>query len=166
MTSSTNSVRATRSITCNRSWPTAPAPTGRLLFTTRPKTSNRSSTTSLKKPTTALISDASPHGSMPHTNSLPATFDPALATGAANAIHVCLKLQPNERMTLITDQACAEIAASLVAEIEKTGAAYQVLVLEEYGVRPHRDMPAPVLEDLAKSQVSIYACITQTGELR
>ncbi|MDB6114638.1 MAG: aminopeptidase [Lacunisphaera sp.] len=103
---------------------------------------------------------------MPHTTSLPTTFDPALVAGAANAIHVCLKLQPNERMTLITDQASAEIAAALVAEIEKTGAAYQVLVLEEYGPRPHRDMPQPVLEDLAQSQVSIYACLTQTGELR
>lgn len=103
---------------------------------------------------------------MPHASSLPTRFDPALAEGAANAIHVCLKLQAGERMTLITDQASAEIAAALVAEIEKTGANYQVFVLEEYGARPHRDMPRAVLEDLAKSQVSIYACLTQTGELR
>src|ERR1700694_1785097 len=144
----------------------APAPTGRLRFTTAPKISNKSWTTSSTKPTTALISDAFPHGSMPHAASLPATFDPALAAGAHNAIHVCLKLQPNERMTLITDRASAEIAAALVAEIEKTGAPYQVLMLEEYGSRPHRDMPKPVLDDLAQSQVSIYACITQTGELR
>ena len=103
---------------------------------------------------------------MPHTASLPTTYDPALAAGAHNAIHVCLRLQRDERLTLITDQASAEIAAALVAEIEKTGAAYNVLVLEEYGARPHRDMPAAVLDDLAQSQVSIYACITQTGELR
>ncbi|HVT72427.1 MAG TPA: aminopeptidase [Lacunisphaera sp.] len=103
---------------------------------------------------------------MPPTASLPTTFDPALAPGAANAIHVCLKLQPHERMTLITDRASAEIAAALVAEIEKTGAPYHVLVLEDYGARPHRDMPRAVLDDLALSQVSIYACITQTGELR
>jgi len=103
---------------------------------------------------------------MPHAASLPAVFDPALAPGAANAIHICLKLQPHERMTLITDQASAEIAAALVAEIAKTGAACNVFVLEEYGARPHRDMPRAVLDDLAQSQVSIYACITQTGELR
>ena len=103
---------------------------------------------------------------MPHVNSLPATFDPALTAGARNAVHVCLQLQSNERMTLITDRASAEIAAALVVEIEKTGANYNVLVLEEFGPRPHRDMPQPVLDDLAQSQVSIYACITQTGELR
>ncbi|MDI1319124.1 MAG: aminopeptidase [bacterium] len=103
---------------------------------------------------------------MPQSASLPTTFDPALTQGAANAIHVCLKLQPTERMTLITDQASAEIAAALVNEIEQTGADYHVFVLEEYGARPHRDMPRPVLDDLAQSQVSIYACLTQTGELR
>ena len=103
---------------------------------------------------------------MPPAKSLPTTFDPELSQGAANAIHICLKLQPGERMTLITDQASAEIAAALVAEIEKTGAVYHVFILEDYAPRPHRDMPRAVLEDLAQSQVSIYACITQTGELR
>jgi aminopeptidase len=103
---------------------------------------------------------------MPHSASLPATFDPALSRGAANAIRVCLRLKADERLTLITDRASAEIAAALVAEIEKTGAAYNVFVLEEYGPRPHRDMPQVILDDLAQSQVSLYACLTHTGELR
>ncbi len=103
---------------------------------------------------------------MPHSASLPVTFDPELTPGARNAIHVCLRLQSNERITLITDRASAEIAAALVHEIELAGAACNVFVLEEFGPSPHRDMPAAVLEDLAQSQVSIYACITQTGELR
>src|SRR5205085_8699734 len=72
----------------------------------------------------------------------------------------------HERFTLITDRACSEIAAALRAEIEKTGAEYSVFVLEDHGPRPHRDMPAEILADLARSQVSIYAAITQTGELR
>ena len=103
---------------------------------------------------------------MPHAASLPVTFDPALSRGAANAIQVCLRLQPYERMTIITDLASAEIAAALVAEVEKTGAPYNVFVLEEYGPRPHRDMPPVILDDLAQSQVSLYACLTHTGELR
>jgi aminopeptidase len=94
------------------------------------------------------------------------TFDPALSPGAHNAIHICLKLQAHERFTLITDRACAEIAAALIAEVEKTGAAYSVFILEEHGARPHRDMPPEILADLARSQVSIYAAITQVGELR
>jgi len=103
---------------------------------------------------------------MPLPTSLPATFDPELTPGARNAIHVCLRLQPDERITLITDHACAEIAAALVHEIEQTGAEHRVFVLEDHGPRPHRDMPRVILEDLARSQVSLYACATQTGELR
>ena len=95
-----------------------------------------------------------------------ATFDPALSPGAHNAINVCLRLLANERFTLITDQACAEIAAALVAEVEKTGATYEVFILEDFAPRPHRDMPKAILDGLAQSQVSIYACITHTGELR
>jgi aminopeptidase len=94
------------------------------------------------------------------------TFDSALSPGAHNAIHVCLKLQAHERFTLITDRASAEIAAALIAEVEKTGAVYSVFILEDHGARPHRDMPPEILADLAQSQVSIYAAITQVGELR
>jgi aminopeptidase len=103
---------------------------------------------------------------MPPPESLPESFDPELTPGAANAIHVCLRVQPSERVTLITDEASAEIAAALVAEIRKAGAECAVYVLEDFGPRPHQDMPVAILEDLAESQVSIYACVTQPGELR
>jgi len=63
-------------------------------------------------------------------------LDPALSPGAHNAIHVCLRLQPSERFTLITDRASAEIAAALIAEVEKTGAEYSVFILEDHGARP------------------------------
>jgi leucyl aminopeptidase (aminopeptidase T) len=95
-----------------------------------------------------------------------ATFDPALTPGARNAIRVCLRLQAHERITLITDRASAEIAAALRSEIEKIGADYSILVLEDHGPRPHRDMPPEIMADLARSQVSIYAAVTQAGELR
>ncbi len=104
---------------------------------------------------------------MPATDLPPAqTFDPALTPGARNAIQVCLRLQAHERLTLIADRACAEIAAALTSEIERTGADCSAFVLEDHGPRPHRDMPPEILADLARSQVSIYAAVTQPGELR
>jgi aminopeptidase len=87
---------------------------------------------------------------MPPPESLPESFDPELTPGAANAIHVCLRVQPSERVTLITDEASAEIAAALVAEIRKAGAECAVYVLEDFGPRPHQDMPVAILEDLAE----------------
>lgn len=94
------------------------------------------------------------------------SFEKDLSEGAYNAINVCLKLRPEERITIITDNECVEIAAALVSEIEKVGAEYSLFVLEDYVQRPMQDMPQFILDDLAKSQVSIYACLTQTGELR
>ena len=43
------------------------------------------------------------------------TIDAELAPGARNAIRVCLRLQPNERITIITDEATRDIAAALAA---------------------------------------------------
>src|SRR4051812_27241461 len=93
-------------------------------------------------------------------------YDPELQPGARNAINVCLRVQPSERVTVITDRACQEIAASLVAELEKTGCEYHSFLLEDLAPRPLVDMPQSVLDDLAKSQVSIFAVQAQPNELR
>src|SRR5213592_359954 len=92
-------------------------------------------------------------------------IDAELAPGARNAIRVCLRLQPTERITIITDEATTEIAAVLQAEVEEVGAAHAVFVLENYTERPLTRMPKIVLDDLAQSQVSIFAAQTLTGEL-
>ena len=63
-------------------------------------------------------------------------FDPEYAPGARNAVTVCLNVQPHERVTVIADRACEEIAASLVAEIERVGASYRAFLLEEEAPRP------------------------------
>ena len=96
---------------------------------------------------------------------LTGTIDSELAPGARNAIRVCLRLEPEERITIITDEATVEIAAALQAEVEDVGAEYAVFILENYGERPLKGMPQIVLDDLAQSQVSIFAAQTQPGEL-
>jgi len=81
-------------------------------------------------------------------------------------VNVCLRIQPSEKVTVITDQASSEIAASLVHEIEQLGAPYRAFVLEEITTRPMTDMPPAILEDMESSQVSIYAVVAQPNELR
>lgn len=93
------------------------------------------------------------------------TLDAELAPGARNAIRVCLRLQPQERITIITDEATREIAAALQAEVEEIGSEHAVFVLENYDARPLRNMPKPILADLAESQVSIFCAQSQPGEL-
>lgn len=87
------------------------------------------------------------------------------AQGAVNAIRVCLNIQPHERVTVITDRACAEIAASLVAEIEAVGAPYKAFVLEEQAQRPLEHLPAAIAADMELSHVSIFCARAQQNEL-
>jgi leucyl aminopeptidase (aminopeptidase T) len=89
-----------------------------------------------------------------------------LTPGARNAVTVCLRIQPAEKVTVITDDACREIAASLVREIEQLGAPYRAFVLEEITTRPMADMPPEILDDMESSDVSIYAVQAQANELR
>ena len=93
------------------------------------------------------------------------TIDPGLAPGARNAIRTCLRLQPTERIIIITDEATSEIAAALQAEVEEIGAEQAVFVIENYAPRPLTAMPQIILDDLAKSQVSIFCAQAQPGEL-
>lgn len=93
-------------------------------------------------------------------------FDPELRVGAHNAVHVCLRVQPHEKVTVITDLESSEIAASLVEQLDELKAAYRAFVLEDLAPRPLVDMPAAVLEDLETSQVSIFAVQAQRNELK
>lgn len=92
-------------------------------------------------------------------------IDPDLAPGARNAIQVCLRLKPQERVTIITDEATAEIAVALRAEVEAIGSECNLFTLEHHGQRPMQFMPELILEDLSMSQVSIFAAQSQPGEL-
>jgi leucyl aminopeptidase (aminopeptidase T) len=93
-------------------------------------------------------------------------IDEALIPGAHNAVNVCLRVRPGEKVTVITDRKTQDIAASICREAGQAGAMCNSFVLEEFGPRPHKDMPAPILDDLATSQVSVYAAWGQPGELR
>ncbi|MGH9497487.1 MAG: aminopeptidase [Candidatus Sulfotelmatobacter sp.] len=93
-------------------------------------------------------------------------FDPEYTPGARNAVTVCLRIQPQERVCVITDEATAEIAAAIVAELQKLGAPHRAWVMEELAERPLRDLPREIAADLEHSQVSIFAVQAQRNELR
>jgi aminopeptidase len=95
----------------------------------------------------------------------PHPIDPELVPGARNAIDVCLRLKPEERITIVTDTVTREIAAALQREVERVGSDYSLFVLEHHARRPLRFMPEIILDDLTLSQVSIFAAQTQRDEL-
>jgi leucyl aminopeptidase (aminopeptidase T) len=93
------------------------------------------------------------------------TFDPELTPGARNAVRVCLNVRPDERVTIVTDRACEEIAASLAQEVEAVGAPFRAFVLEDEAPRPLEGLPASIAGDMERSQVSIFAVQVQPNEL-
>ena len=93
-------------------------------------------------------------------------FPAEFAAGARNAVVTCLKIQPNEKVTLITDECCLEIAASLASELDRAGCEWNAFVLERVAPRPLVGMPEVVLADMESSQVSIFAVQVQPNELR
>jgi aminopeptidase len=95
----------------------------------------------------------------------PISFDPEYAPGARNAVKVCLRVQPEEKVCIITDEVTLEIAAAIVNELDELGPPYNVWVLEDLAERPLKDLPAEILADLETSQVSIFAVQAQRNEL-
>ena len=93
-------------------------------------------------------------------------FDQELQPGAYNAVNVCLRVNPSEKVTVITDLATQDIAARIAAELQKCGSTFRAFVLEDLAPRPLVNMPETVLQDLATSQVTIFAVQAQANELR
>ena len=92
--------------------------------------------------------------------------DPELMPGAHNAVERCLRVQPAEKVTLITDLACLEIGAALAHALQSRNLNFNAWVLEHLAPRPLTDMPREVLDDLETSAVSIFAVKAQTNELK
>jgi aminopeptidase len=92
-------------------------------------------------------------------------FPPEYAEGARNAVVACLRVQSEEKVTLITDDASLQVAASIAAELEQTGCRWNAFILEAVGSRPLTAMPDAVLGDMETSDASIFAVETQPHEL-
>ncbi|HEY1471606.1 MAG TPA: aminopeptidase [Candidatus Acidoferrum sp.] len=85
--------------------------------------------------------------------------------GARNAVDVCLNVRAGEQVALIADETSRSVAASLEQALEERGAATHGLLLEDFGPRPVKDAPAPMLEALEHADVGVLCMTPQPGEL-
>lgn len=93
-------------------------------------------------------------------------FPPEYSAGARNAVANCLRIESAEKVTLITDDACLQVAASIAAELEKIGCEWNAFVLDALAPRPLTAMPSVVLDDMETSDASIFAVEVQPNESR
>ncbi len=100
------------------------------------------------------------------TRLLTMKFSEAFAPGARQAVETCLRVESDEKVTLIYDRVSEEIAASLAAELQRVGCRWNGFLLEDLAPRPLDGMPAEVLADMESSDVSIFAVTAQRNELK
>jgi len=100
------------------------------------------------------------------TDLLATPFDPELAIGARNAVNTCLRIKHSEKVTVITDEASKEIAASIVYEINRLGAPFRAFILEETAPRPLAAFPLEIAAEMESSQVSVFVVQVQANELK
>ena len=93
-------------------------------------------------------------------------FPEQFRPGAHNAVTTCLRVSPEEKVTLIADRSCLEVAASIASELDRVGCTWNGFILEDLALRPYLEMAPPILEDMESSQVSIFAVTVQPKELR
>ncbi len=92
-------------------------------------------------------------------------FDPEFRQGARSAVFTCLKVQPGERVVLITDLACLGIGASLHEQLLSAQADLKPFILEEVADRPLSGFPEPIAAAMREAEVSIFAAGALEGEL-
>jgi aminopeptidase len=102
---------------------------------------------------------------MRNLTEIPSVYAEELIPGARNAIRTCLRIEPAEHVTLITDLETQEIAASLADQVRQVGATLEIHVMEDYGPRPMLTLPEPIRDALEQTHVSIYAGQPKPGEL-
>jgi leucyl aminopeptidase (aminopeptidase T) len=96
---------------------------------------------------------------------VPGRYPEDLVPGARNAVVTCLRIQPGERVALVTDLETGPIAAALADQVRLVGATPEVRVMEDYGPRPMLSLPGPIAALLETADVSIYAGQPKAGEL-
>ena len=88
-----------------------------------------------------------------------------LEPGARNAVEVCLGIRPDERVALIADEASGEVAASLAAALDRVGAPWNGVLIEQVADRPLAGAPPAVLDALERADAGILCIQPRQGEL-
>ncbi len=85
--------------------------------------------------------------------------------GVRQAIDNCLRIQPGERVVIITDRETREIGDALRVAAEKIVGDMTFFVMEDFGPRPI-EFPEAMAESLKDADVSIYAAQGAEGEFQ
>lgn len=92
-------------------------------------------------------------------------YNKELVPGAKNAIEVCLKVKPGQRVYILADRRCEEIGMALEDAARNAGAGVVLKILEDEVERPASRLPDAIMSPLESSDVVLYCVFPQEGEL-
>ena len=102
---------------------------------------------------------------MSNESGIQTSYAEDLIPGARNAIRTCLRVEPRERVAIVTDRETEEIAESLADQVREIGSPIELHIMEDYGPRPMLSLPPTIEAALERADVSIYAGQPKEGEL-
>lgn len=88
--------------------------------------------------------------------------------GIRNAVRVCMNVQSDDRVLVISDLKTLEVGLALFNEAEAVGAQSMLVKLEDYGPRPMTEVPDELIDLLAEyvPTVTYFAADGQEGEVK
>lgn len=94
-----------------------------------------------------------------------------LQKGAKNAITQCIRLQPNEKIFIVTDKETLEVGNALKTQAEAVVThpeQVRMVLIEDYLERPATHLPQQLVDDLKNfnPEAGIYAAQGKPGELQ
>lgn len=103
---------------------------------------------------------------MPDRQEILKGADPSLAQAGRMALEVCLAATAQDVVTVVADESCVPVVASMLAAAEALGAKNQAFLLERWGKRPLGRFPNEVFAAFEASQVTVLAVAPLAGELK
>lgn len=142
--------------------PSTPAPPGPVRRTTQRMSAVPASVRAPPNGPVSRVSPASIRRSSPLLRLSPGDFD--LVNAARRILEGSLSLVPGETALVIVDRARMDLVPPLAEVATLSGAKCEVVVLEDTGLRPMRELPAEIDEKLARAQATVLLVGFVEGE--
>jgi len=72
------------------------------------------------------------------------------APGARNAVRVCLNISGSDRVAVVKDRVCREIAEAIEEEARAAGAEVRSWTMEDHVKRPATEFPRAIGDEIVK----------------
>jgi len=92
-------------------------------------------------------------------------YNQSLIPGAQQAIKVCLDVQPDQRVYILTDRKTLPVGASIYDVAKEVAKSCELKILEDHVERPAQVLPEAIMEPLDRCEVCIYCVHPQANEL-